>query len=135
MHFCSWDTCYKTSEPFPAHCLACGCNQLAVFCSQRSRFCRSDAKANSAADSIKKSTGNDKVHAFGADLSSMAQVRSLAEEVKRAHPKIDVLSNNAGVFAERMQASLSCLRSRSSPTPGTDSALCLEQYPGKLQKG
>lgn len=64
---------------------------------------RNKKKARAAAESIKTVSGNQDVHSFAADLSSMAQVRKLAAEVKNAHPKINVLSNNAGVFAERMQ--------------------------------
>ena len=67
---------------------------------------RSKEKAGNAAQSIKKASGSQDVHSFAADLSSMAQVRQLASEVKAAHPKINVLSNNAGVFAERMQVSV-----------------------------
>ena len=67
---------------------------------------RSKEKAGNAAQSIKKASGNQDVHSFAADLSSMAQVRQLASDVKAAHPKINVLSNNAGVFAERMQVSI-----------------------------
>jgi len=66
-------------------------------------FFRNKKKARAAAESIKTVSGNQDVHSFAADLSSMAQVRKLAAEVKNAHPKINVLSNNAGVFAERMQ--------------------------------
>lgn len=66
-------------------------------------WCRNEQKANAAAEEVRKFAANSQVHAFAADLSSMAQVRKLAENVKSAHPSIDVLSNNAGVFAERMQ--------------------------------
>jgi hypothetical protein len=66
---------------------------------------RNKQKAGDAAESIKRASGNKDVHSFAADLSSMSQVRQLAAEVKAAHPKINVLSNNAGVFSERMQVS------------------------------
>ncbi|MER6130051.1 SDR family NAD(P)-dependent oxidoreductase [Streptomyces sp. NPDC001795] len=36
-------------------------------------------------------------HGFVADLASLAQVRRLGEEVAAAHPRLDVLINNAGV--------------------------------------
>ena len=67
---------------------------------------RSNEKAGKAAQSIRKSSGSQDVHSFAADLSSMAQVRQLASDIKAAHPKHNVLSNNAGVFAERMQVSV-----------------------------
>lgn len=38
-------------------------------------------------------------HGFVADLASLARVRRLAEEVAAAHPRLDVLVNNAGVGA------------------------------------
>ena len=66
---------------------------------------RSEQKANAAAEEVKKAASSSDVHAYAADLSSMSQVRRLADTVKKAHPSIDVLSNNAGVFAERMQVS------------------------------
>lgn len=66
---------------------------------------RTKQKAGDAAQSIRKASGNPDVHSFAADLSSMAQVRQLAEDVRAAHPQINVLSNNAGIFAERKQVS------------------------------
>jgi NAD(P)-dependent dehydrogenase (short-subunit alcohol dehydrogenase family) len=36
-------------------------------------------------------------HGFVADLASLAQVRQLGEQVATAHPRLDVLINNAGV--------------------------------------
>lgn len=38
-----------------------------------------------------------------ADLSSMAEVRSLAQRVQAAHPHLDVLINNAGVYEEQLR--------------------------------
>lgn len=39
---------------------------------------------------------------FTADFADLSQVRALAEELKRAHPRIDVLVNNAGgIFGDR----------------------------------
>jgi NAD(P)-dependent dehydrogenase (short-subunit alcohol dehydrogenase family) len=46
--------------------------------------------------------GAARVHGHVADLSSMAQVRALAEELRARHAQIDVLANNAGaMFASR----------------------------------
>ncbi len=66
-------------------------------------FTRNKQKAGDAAQSIAESSGNKDIHSFAADLSSMAEVRQLAADVQAAFPKINVLSNNAGIFAERMQ--------------------------------
>ncbi|MFJ4044136.1 SDR family NAD(P)-dependent oxidoreductase [Microbacterium sp. NPDC089987] len=39
---------------------------------------------------------------FTADFADLSQVRELADELKRAHPRIDVLVNNAGgIFGDR----------------------------------
>jgi NAD(P)-dependent dehydrogenase (short-subunit alcohol dehydrogenase family) len=44
------------------------------------------------------------VHQHVADLLLMAEVRRLAEELRSAHPRIDVLANNAGaLFATRKE--------------------------------
>lgn len=51
---------------------------------------------------IRRETGSDTVDSLLADLSSMAQVRKLAEAVRERHEKLDVLVNNAGaVFVSR----------------------------------
>ena len=70
---------------------------------KQSELYRNTQKANAAAEEVRKASGNKNVHPYAADLSSMAEVRRLADEVKQSHPNIDVLSNNAGVFAERLQ--------------------------------
>ena len=57
---------------------------------------RNAEKAEKAAAEISKATGNKHVEAFHADLSSLSQTRKLAEDLKKAHPDIDVLINNAG---------------------------------------
>jgi len=51
-----------------------------------------------AAVDVREETGNPDVDAFGADLSSQAEVRGLAAEVLDAYPRLDVLVNNAGGF-------------------------------------
>ena len=53
--------------------------------------------AATAAD-ISGVTGDPAVDAFGADLSSQAEVRRLAAEVLDAYPRLDVLINNVGGF-------------------------------------
>jgi retinol dehydrogenase-12 len=50
--------------------------------------------------------GGADVHEHVADLTSMAQVRALAEEVKGRYERVDVLANNAGaLFASRATTS------------------------------
>jgi retinol dehydrogenase 14 len=55
-------------------------------------------RAEAAADEIRRMTGNPAVDAFGADLSSQAEVRRLAARVLDAYPRLDVLVNNVGGF-------------------------------------
>ncbi len=43
-------------------------------------------------------SGRGRMEAFVADLSSLAEVKTLAEAVKAATPHLDVLINNAGVY-------------------------------------
>ena len=47
---------------------------------------------------IKERSGNASVDLILADVSSQKEVRRLADEFKEAHPRLDVLINNAGVF-------------------------------------
>jgi retinol dehydrogenase-14 len=58
-----------------------------------------EARTKTAAAEIAIDTGNPQVDPFSADLSSQAQVRSLAAAVLGMYPRLDVLVNNAGTFA------------------------------------
>jgi retinol dehydrogenase-14 len=55
-------------------------------------------RTEAAAVEIRGATGNAQVDAFGADLSSQAEVRRLAAQVLEAYPRLDVLINNVGGF-------------------------------------
>ena len=44
-------------------------------------------------------TGNNRLETYAADFASLAGVRSLAEQIKARHDRLDVLINNAGVGA------------------------------------
>jgi retinol dehydrogenase-14 len=55
-------------------------------------------RTEAAAAEIRSVTGNPDVDAFGADLSSQAEVRRLAAAVLDAYPRLDVLVNNVGGF-------------------------------------
>ncbi len=54
---------------------------------------------------IRKETNNDKLRSYQADFSSLGEVRRLAEEVRTNHAHLDVLVNNAGVFARERAVS------------------------------
>ncbi len=64
---------------------------------------RSFKRCKNAADEIKKSTGNNKIEYYVADFSSLEQVRSLVEEIRKNHKCLDVLINNAGVIVPRRE--------------------------------
>lgn len=60
------------------------------------------ARAQDAATRIQRETGAANTQALVADLSSLEQVRSLAEQVQQRYSRLDVLLNNAGgVFMGR----------------------------------
>ena len=59
---------------------------------------RDVGRAQRAAAEIASESGGSIVDAFGADMSSQAAVRRLADEVLAAYPRLDVLLNNVGGF-------------------------------------
>jgi NAD(P)-dependent dehydrogenase (short-subunit alcohol dehydrogenase family) len=59
---------------------------------------RDRARAECAAATIARESGNSAVDVFVADMSSQAEVRRLASEVLAAYPRLDVLLNNVGGF-------------------------------------
>lgn len=61
---------------------------------------RSREKAQTARDDIRRATGNNRVGYVAADLASLAEVRTLAQHVLSEYDRLEVLINNAGVFAQ-----------------------------------
>ena len=57
---------------------------------------RNQTKVDNVVTEIKNATGNNNIEGFTADLSSMAEVRKLADDVLQKHKSLDVLINNAG---------------------------------------
>ena len=58
---------------------------------------RTKAKAEAAAEGVHGAAqGGGAVKPVAGNLASLAEVRQLADVVKRSHPKLDVLINNAG---------------------------------------
>lgn len=55
-------------------------------------------KGNEALDRIKKASPNAVVSVQKLDLSSLDSVRQAADEIRAAHPRIDLLINNAGLM-------------------------------------
>lgn len=59
---------------------------------------RTDESAIGAAASIAEEAASPRVRSLSADLSSLSEVRSLAEAVKRSSDRLDVLVANAGTY-------------------------------------
>jgi retinol dehydrogenase-14 len=59
---------------------------------------RDPARAEQAVADIRAASGNPAVDALAADLTSQAEVRRLANAVRAAYPRLDVLVNNVGGF-------------------------------------
>src|SRR5689334_12017264 len=58
---------------------------------------RDPERLAAAAAEIEEATGNSRIEIHLADLASLEQVRSLADEVERSTDRLDVLINNAGI--------------------------------------
>jgi retinol dehydrogenase-14 len=56
---------------------------------------RDAARAEAAAEALRKETGNSAVDSVAADFSRLSSVRALAEAVRRKYSELHVLSNNA----------------------------------------
>jgi NAD(P)-dependent dehydrogenase (short-subunit alcohol dehydrogenase family) len=59
---------------------------------------RNRSKGQAVLEEITRETNNVQIELFIADLSSMADVRKLAQEFQSKHATLDVLLNNAGAF-------------------------------------
>ena len=58
---------------------------------------RDQTRGEEALAEIRAETGNDRLGWYRADLSSLNEVRDLAERVSAEHERLDVLLNNAGI--------------------------------------
>jgi NAD(P)-dependent dehydrogenase (short-subunit alcohol dehydrogenase family) len=58
---------------------------------------RHPAKGEATVHEIRDATGSDRLAFYLADLSSLSEVRGLAEQVLAEHDRLDVLVNNAGI--------------------------------------
>jgi len=59
---------------------------------------RDEQRTSLAVELVKSQTGNQSVSYLLADLSSLRDVRRLAQEFKEKHDRLDVLLNNAGAI-------------------------------------
>jgi NAD(P)-dependent dehydrogenase (short-subunit alcohol dehydrogenase family) len=58
---------------------------------------RDEKRAETTAREIREKTNNEKLRYYLADLSSLDEVRRLAEEVRADHDRLVILINNARV--------------------------------------
>ena len=61
-------------------------------------ICRNHIRGETAQQEIQTSTGNANLQLFLCDLSSMASVQAVADQLVRRLPRIDVLVHNAGLI-------------------------------------
>lgn len=59
---------------------------------------RNRQKGEAVISDIQSATGNESLTFFEADLSLLAQVNAVAQQIKRTYDSIDVLLNNAGAY-------------------------------------
>jgi NAD(P)-dependent dehydrogenase (short-subunit alcohol dehydrogenase family) len=64
---------------------------------------RTAAKAEAAAAALRRDLPTAELTTAAGDLSSLAEVRGLAAALREAHPRLDVLLHNAGVYATSRQ--------------------------------
>lgn len=58
---------------------------------------RNKQKGQSTLEEIKSASGNNKLHYYNADFSSLKEVEKLADEIKEDFKELDILINNAGI--------------------------------------
>lgn len=66
---------------------------------------RNVGKAKETAQNIIKISGNNSLDFVVADLSSLNQIRKMADDLHQRYSKIDVLINNAGIFKTKRELS------------------------------
>lgn len=61
--------------------------------------CRDMTRARIAADEIRQMSGNGNVEVKKLDLASLQSVRDFAKDIQENEERLDILINNAGIFA------------------------------------
>lgn len=67
---------------------------------------RTEEKCEAAANKIKKQTGGRSVDFIFGDYTSFAQVKSMADNFSATYQHLDVLINNAGIFAKEKELTI-----------------------------
>ena len=60
---------------------------------------RSTERLKATREEVGSRTGNERLRYYSADLSSLGEVRGLAEQVLSEHDRLGVLVNNAGIIS------------------------------------
>ena len=66
---------------------------------------RSPFRFGATLEELRRETGSEKLGSYVADLSSLAEVRGLAERIISEHDRLDALVNNAGIISRRREES------------------------------
>jgi NAD(P)-dependent dehydrogenase (short-subunit alcohol dehydrogenase family) len=66
---------------------------------------RSPERLEATPEELRRETGNEKLGSYVADLSSLGEVRGLAERILSEHDRLDVLVNNAGIISREREES------------------------------
>ena len=66
---------------------------------------RSTERLEATSEEVRGQTGSEKLRCYPADLSSLGEVRGLAEQVFSQHERLDVLVNNAGIISRERKES------------------------------
>ncbi|MEM6344758.1 MAG: SDR family oxidoreductase [Bacteroidota bacterium] len=64
---------------------------------------RNPMRGEKVRDELISASGNDQIFTLPADLASFQQIKAFAEGVQKKMPTIDVLINNAGMFASEVR--------------------------------
>ncbi len=65
--------------------------------------CRDTTRGDAARADIVRESGNSNVHLEIVDLASEESTRSFADRFQRTYPRLDVLINNAGIYASHRE--------------------------------
>ncbi len=66
---------------------------------------RSPERLKATLEEVRSQTGSEKLGSYLADLSSLGEVRGLAERILSEHARLDVLVNNAGIISQERKES------------------------------
>lgn len=66
---------------------------------------RSPERLEATLEEVRRETDGEKLHSYSADLSSLGEVRRLAERILSEHDRLEVLVNSAGIISRERKES------------------------------